>query len=41
VTGASRGGIHIVNDYPHPPEKVWRALTGPAKGVVTSAVAVP
>jgi uncharacterized protein YndB with AHSA1/START domain len=27
---ASRGGIHIVNDYPHPREKVWRALTDPA-----------
>jgi uncharacterized protein YndB with AHSA1/START domain len=21
--------IHIVNPYPHPPEKVWRALTDP------------
>jgi uncharacterized protein YndB with AHSA1/START domain len=21
---------HIVRDYPHPPEKVWRALTDPA-----------
>jgi uncharacterized protein YndB with AHSA1/START domain len=21
--------IHIVNDYPHPPAKVWRALTDP------------
>jgi hypothetical protein len=28
--GASRSEIHIVNDYPHPPEKVWRALTDPA-----------
>ncbi|MGD0676090.1 MAG: SRPBCC domain-containing protein [Polyangiaceae bacterium] len=25
--GASGSDIHIVNDYPHPPEKVWRALT--------------
>jgi uncharacterized protein YndB with AHSA1/START domain len=22
--------IHIVRDYPHPPAKVWRALTDPA-----------
>jgi uncharacterized protein YndB with AHSA1/START domain len=22
--------IHIVRDYPHPPTKVWRALTDPA-----------
>jgi uncharacterized protein YndB with AHSA1/START domain len=22
--------IHIVRDYPHPPSKVWRALTDPA-----------
>jgi uncharacterized protein YndB with AHSA1/START domain len=22
--------IHIVNEYPHPPAKVWRALTDPA-----------
>jgi uncharacterized protein YndB with AHSA1/START domain len=22
--------IHIVNDYPHPPARVWRALTDPA-----------
>jgi uncharacterized protein YndB with AHSA1/START domain len=22
--------IRIVRDYPHPPEKVWRALTDPA-----------
>lgn len=23
-------GIHIVRDYPHPPEKVWAAVTDPA-----------
>jgi uncharacterized protein YndB with AHSA1/START domain len=28
--GPSRSDIHIVNEYPHPPEKVWRALTDPA-----------
>jgi len=22
--------IHIVCDYPHPPAKVWRAVTDPA-----------
>ena len=22
--------IHIVRDYPHPPAKVWRAVTDPA-----------
>ena len=22
-------GIHIVCDYPHPPAKVWRAITDP------------
>jgi len=22
--------IRIVRDYPHPPAKVWRAVTGPA-----------
>ncbi len=22
--------IHLVKDYPHPPEKVWRAVTDPA-----------
>jgi uncharacterized protein YndB with AHSA1/START domain len=27
---ASRSDIHIVNEYPHPPERVWRALTDPA-----------
>jgi uncharacterized protein YndB with AHSA1/START domain len=27
---ASRSDIHIVSEYPHPPEKVWRALTDPA-----------
>lgn len=26
----SRSDIHIVNDYSHAPEKVWRALTDPA-----------
>jgi uncharacterized protein YndB with AHSA1/START domain len=26
----SRSDIHIVNEYPHPIEKVWRALTDPA-----------
>ena len=25
----SRSDIHIVRDYPHPPEKVWRLLTDP------------
>jgi uncharacterized protein YndB with AHSA1/START domain len=28
--GASRSDIHIVNEYPHPKERVWRALTDPA-----------
>jgi len=28
--GVSRSDIHIINEYPHPPEKVWRALTDPA-----------
>ncbi|MCX4745810.1 SRPBCC domain-containing protein [Kitasatospora sp. NBC_01287] len=23
-------GIHLVHDYPHPPAKVWRAVTDPA-----------
>jgi uncharacterized protein YndB with AHSA1/START domain len=27
---AARSDIHIVNDYPHPLQKVWRALTDPA-----------
>jgi uncharacterized protein YndB with AHSA1/START domain len=27
----ARSDIHIVNDYPHPLEEVWRALTDPAK----------
>jgi uncharacterized protein YndB with AHSA1/START domain len=26
----SRSDIHIVRHYPHPPAKVWRALTDPA-----------
>ncbi len=25
----SRSDIHIVREYPHPPEKIWRALTDP------------
>lgn len=28
--GPSRSDIHIVNEYRHPLEKVWRALTDPA-----------
>jgi uncharacterized protein YndB with AHSA1/START domain len=28
--GGSLSDIHIVNEYPHPPEKVWRVLTDPA-----------
>jgi uncharacterized protein YndB with AHSA1/START domain len=28
--GTSMSDIHIVRDYPHPPSKVWRALTVPA-----------
>lgn len=28
--GASMSDIRIVRDYPHPPAKVWRALTVPA-----------
>jgi uncharacterized protein YndB with AHSA1/START domain len=28
--GASMSDIRIVRDYPHPPSKVWRALTDPA-----------
>lgn len=27
--GTSMSDIRIVRDYPHPPEKVWRALTDP------------
>jgi uncharacterized protein YndB with AHSA1/START domain len=27
---ASRSDIHIVREYPHSPEKVWRVLTDPA-----------
>jgi uncharacterized protein YndB with AHSA1/START domain len=27
--GPSRSDIHIVNEHPHSPEKVWRALTDP------------
>ena len=23
-------GIHLVRDYPHPPEQLWRVLTDPA-----------
>jgi uncharacterized protein YndB with AHSA1/START domain len=30
VCSPSRSDIHIVRDYPHAPEKVWRALTDPA-----------
>jgi len=26
----SRSNIHIVRDYPHPAEKVWRLITDPA-----------
>lgn len=29
VRGASMSDIRIVRDYPHPPSKVWRALTEP------------
>jgi uncharacterized protein YndB with AHSA1/START domain len=28
--GTSMSDIRIVRDYPHPPSKVWRALTDPA-----------
>ena len=28
--GLSMSDIHIVREYPHPPAKVWRALTDPA-----------
>jgi uncharacterized protein YndB with AHSA1/START domain len=27
---ASRSDIHIVREYPHPPEKLWRLLVDPA-----------
>ncbi len=30
IRGASRSDIHIINEYPRQPEKVWRALTDPA-----------
>jgi uncharacterized protein YndB with AHSA1/START domain len=30
VRGTSMSDIRIVRDYPHPPSKVWRALTDPA-----------
>jgi uncharacterized protein YndB with AHSA1/START domain len=30
VRGSSMSDIRIVRDYPHPPAKVWRALTDPA-----------
>ena len=30
VRGPSMSDIRIVRDYPHPPAKVWRALTDPA-----------
>jgi uncharacterized protein YndB with AHSA1/START domain len=29
-TPPSRSDIHIVRDYPHAPEKIWRTLTDPA-----------
>ena len=30
VRGTSMSDIRVVRDYPHPPPKVWRALTVPA-----------
>jgi uncharacterized protein YndB with AHSA1/START domain len=30
ATTPSRSDIHIVRDYPHRPEKIWRLLTDPA-----------